>query len=152
MQTIQPNNGRLWSEQHSGNAISYHGPGLVNISGVSVTNVKHFMGCVAIINTPISSVLRQGNCNGKGRNEVRREHKATGPDKFESGFKYIWLRMFLLVLVCLVRTTSMVHKFPQYTRRGLWWTAQITTAVRHINTTITVSGHIPTFRKVLNST
>lgn len=56
MQVIEPNNGRLWSEQRSGNAISYHGPGLVNMSGVSVTNVKHFMGCVAIINTPISSV------------------------------------------------------------------------------------------------
>lgn len=36
--------------------ISYHVPDLVNMSGVSVTNVKHFMSCVAIINTPISSV------------------------------------------------------------------------------------------------
>lgn len=36
--------------------ISNHVPRLVNMSGVSVTNVKHFMGCVAIINTPISSV------------------------------------------------------------------------------------------------
>lgn len=36
--------------------LSYHVPDPVNMSGVSVTNVEHFMGCVAIINTPISSV------------------------------------------------------------------------------------------------
>ena len=51
------NNRELRSERHTvlGNVISYHGPGLVNMSGVSVTNVRSFMGCVAIINTPISS-------------------------------------------------------------------------------------------------
>lgn len=56
MQIIKQNNDVLWSEPHSGNVISYHGPGLVNMSGVSVTNVRRFMSCVAIINTPISSV------------------------------------------------------------------------------------------------
>lgn len=66
MQIIKQSNDVLRSEPHSGNVISYYGTGLVNMSGVSVTNVKHFMGCVAIINTPISSVLRQGNGRGKG--------------------------------------------------------------------------------------
>lgn len=56
MRMINQNNDRLWSELHSGNVISYQGPGLVNMSGVSVTNVRRFMSCVAIINTPISSV------------------------------------------------------------------------------------------------
>lgn len=50
------NKERLRSDTHGGNVISYEGPGVVNMSGVSVTNVRHFMGCVAIINTPISSV------------------------------------------------------------------------------------------------
>lgn len=45
--------------------ISYHGSGLVNMSGVSVTNVRRFMSCVAIINTSISSVETQENGHGK---------------------------------------------------------------------------------------
>lgn len=46
------------------------GPGLVNMSGVSVTNGRSFMSCVAVINTPISSY--------KGREAARLHETHSG--------------------------------------------------------------------------